>query len=129
MSYIKSNLSKDEKVIKEISLHWWYWFGVVLNFLLVITAPLGLLYLIRGLTLDQAVTNKRVIIKSGWISRKVEEIRLFKIETVEYRQGIFGRILGFGTVKVTGAGLHNTVTTFLVNDPKKVKQFIDDQLD
>jgi uncharacterized membrane protein YdbT with pleckstrin-like domain len=50
------------------------------------------------------VTDKRVIHKTGWISRRTEEINITKVETVEVFQGILGRILGYGTVLIRGTG-------------------------
>jgi uncharacterized membrane protein YdbT with pleckstrin-like domain len=65
-----------------------------------------------------------MILKKGIVSRKTEEMKLKSIETVEIDQGIFGRIFGFGTVKVTGRG----TSDFLfkgVDDPISVKQQIE----
>lgn len=50
------------------------------------------------------VTNKRIIIKTGIISRKTFEMNLNKIETVNVDQSIFGRMFGFGTITVIGTG-------------------------
>jgi uncharacterized membrane protein YdbT with pleckstrin-like domain len=51
-----------------------------------------------------AITNKRVIIKTGLISRKTFEMNHSKIESVNVDQGIVGRILGYGTVRIVGSG-------------------------
>lgn len=51
-----------------------------------------------------AVTDKRVIIKVGWIRRRTLETMLGKVEGVSVEQGIMGRLLGFGTITVTGTG-------------------------
>jgi uncharacterized membrane protein YdbT with pleckstrin-like domain len=51
-----------------------------------------------------AITNKRVIAKTGLIRRHSIEVYLDKIEAVEVSQGIAGRILGYGTIVVTGTG-------------------------
>ena len=41
---------------------------------------------------------------TGLISRRTLEMNLEKVETIKVDQGIFGRILGFGTVTVVGTG-------------------------
>lgn len=64
--------------------------------------PAAISTIIKRYTLEQVITNQRVIQKKGLISRKIEEMRLSKIETVEYSQGVFGRIMGFGSVKISG---------------------------
>jgi uncharacterized membrane protein YdbT with pleckstrin-like domain len=51
-----------------------------------------------------AVTNKRVIIKVGWIQRRTLETMLSKVEAIGVDQTVIGRLLGFGTITVTGTG-------------------------
>ena len=51
-----------------------------------------------------AVTNKRVLIKTGFFSRKTVEIFLSKIESVVVDETMMGKTLGFGTVTVRGTG-------------------------
>ena len=50
------------------------------------------------------ITNKRLIIKTGILSRKTLELNLSKIESVNVNQSIFGRILGYGSIGVIGTG-------------------------
>jgi uncharacterized membrane protein YdbT with pleckstrin-like domain len=50
------------------------------------------------------VTNKRVIAKFGFISRRTVEIKLSKVESMQVEQGILGRIFNFGSLVVAGAG-------------------------
>jgi hypothetical protein len=51
-------------------------------------------------------------------------MKLSSMETVEIRQGVFGRILGFGTVRVTGRGISDVVFDKL-DDPMNVKKAIE----
>jgi hypothetical protein len=48
---------------------------------------------IRHWTSEFAVTDRRVIIKVGLISRQTIEINMSKVESVEVRQGILARLL------------------------------------
>jgi uncharacterized membrane protein YdbT with pleckstrin-like domain len=50
------------------------------------------------------LTDKRIIYKRGFISRTTQEMNITKVETVDVVQGIWGRILGYGTVGVIGTG-------------------------
>lgn len=59
---------------------------------------------INRFTSEFAVTNKRVIVKVGWIRRRTIELLLTKAEAIEVTQGIGGRILGFGTIVIIGTG-------------------------
>ncbi|MGQ0703553.1 MAG: PH domain-containing protein, partial [Gemmatimonadales bacterium] len=76
-----------------------------------LVAPLGLVAAVMLLvafvtyrTSEFAVTDRRVIIKVGWIKRRTLETMLSKVEAVGVDQGLLGRLLGFGTITVTGTG-------------------------
>src|SRR3989338_5513918 len=126
MSYIEESLSAGEKVEGLFRLHWFAWVPMVMWIILGIPT-LGLTWLIvlyeflKLRFLEQGVTNKRVILKRGIISRKTEEMKLASIETVEIDQGIFGRIFGFGTVKITGRGISDLIFHG-IDDPMSVKR-------
>jgi uncharacterized membrane protein YdbT with pleckstrin-like domain len=51
-----------------------------------------------------AVTNKRVILKTGFIQKKTAEMFLNKIESVGVEQSIIGRVFGYGTIIIRGTG-------------------------
>jgi hypothetical protein len=55
-------------------------------------------------TSEFAVTDKRVVIKVGWIRRRTLETMLSKVEGVGVDQSLTGRMLGYGTIEVTGTG-------------------------
>ncbi len=129
MSYIEQSLSTNEKIEHIFQLHWFVWIPVVIWFILGlltmgVTLPIALYLFLRIKFLEQGVTNKRVILKSGIISRKTEEMKLTSIETVEIDQGILGRIFGFGTVKITGRGISNVLLKN-IDDPMSVKRQIE----
>ena len=69
---------------------------------------LGLFQLIRAwivaVNTEIIVTTRRVIYKTGFISRNTVEMNLDKVESVLVRQGILGRMLDFGTVIIRGVG-------------------------
>lgn len=129
MAYIDESLSAGEEVSALFRLHWvtriplaiWLLLGIPT---LGITLVLALYEYLRVRNIEQGVTNKRVIYKTGIISRKSEEMKIGSIETVEIDQGIFGRILGYGNVKVTGRGTSD-VRFRAVQDPMTVKRQIE----
>ncbi len=57
----------------------------------------------RGAT-EMAVTNKRVIVKTGLANRRTLELLLPRIESVVVEEPAMGRVLGYGTVIVRGTG-------------------------
>jgi uncharacterized membrane protein YdbT with pleckstrin-like domain len=129
MSYIEESLSSEEKIEALFRLHWIAWVPMCLWLLLgLVTFGLtwfvALYEFLRLRSTEQGVTNKRVILKRGIVSRRTEEMRITSIETVEIDQGVWGRIFGFGTIKVTGRGLSDVVFRFL-DDPMSAKRRIE----
>lgn len=59
---------------------------------------------VRQFTTEVVITDKRVIHKTGLIARNTQEINVSKVETVEVRQGLAGRLLDYGTVTIKGTG-------------------------
>ena len=53
---------------------------------------------------EMAVTNRRVVIKTGLASRKTIEMLLNKVESIEVSETAVGRTLGYGTVVMIGTG-------------------------
>jgi membrane protein YdbS with pleckstrin-like domain len=56
-------------------------------------------------TTEICLTTDRLILKRGVIARNVEEISIDRIEGVDVRQGILGRMMNFGHVEVRGMGV------------------------
>ena len=121
MGYIEENLMTAEKVIYRTKLHWviFLWTAIFLFFaiigfasgsggvgggFIVLAALTGFFSYISYSTSEFGVTNKRVLVKVGWIRRHSLETLLTKIEGIGVDQGILGRILGYGTIVVTGTG-------------------------
>ena len=50
------------------------------------------------------VTTRRIIYKTGFISRDTVEMNLDKVESILVQQGLIGRALDYGTVIVRGVG-------------------------
>ncbi len=127
MGYIEKNLMAGEKVTYRTNLHWVVFFwsvsfviiaivgfvsisaigvaGVVIGMFFVFLAVLsGVWSYIEYSTSEFAVTNKRVLVKIGWIRRHSIELYLTKVEGIGVNQSILGRIFGYGTIVVTGTG-------------------------
>jgi len=125
-SYVQKNLTSNEEIQHQCKISKWYLSPQIFaGFLFLLSGALfgispesqaaskwlyGIaLYilvwvLIYYFTTELAVTNKRVISKTGFISRKTVEINITKLESVTVDQGIFGRIFKFGSVTASGTG-------------------------
>lgn len=134
MRYVDKMLGANEHVIGFARPTWWssFWVYVWVVIFLIPTYGVSLLFLIptiiRNLTTEFAVTNKRVIVKRGFLRRDADELRVGKVETVKVDQSITGRILGFSSIRVIGTG----GTTLVAKGCAKGNEFrqkIIDQLD
>lgn len=70
----------------------------------VVAAILFAVGLVRRNATVMALTNKRVIVKTGLASRRTLELLLSRIESVVVEEPAMGRILGYGTVIIRGTG-------------------------
>lgn len=88
----------------------------------------ALLVLIALMTTELAVTDRRIVGKTGWISRRTIEVLLPQVESVGVSQGIFGRLLGYGIVQVRGTG--GSASHFpYINDPTGFRRYFAAQAD
>jgi membrane protein YdbS with pleckstrin-like domain len=127
MSYLDDHLLAGERIIYRARLHWTIFalaigvilLGVALAIVLRIYEPgywylgaalagIGLLLAIgpavRYTSSEFAVTDKRVLAKHGFIERESIETLLTKVEAIGVDQGIVGRLLGYGSITITGTG-------------------------
>lgn len=124
-SYVQKQLLNNEEIKYQAKVHWgvfitpcvYLLIGLLISSLLpplvapyiskifYFIAALGFLgaYLNRSST-ELVITNKRVIAKFGFISRRTFEKHLSGLEGLNFRQGIFGRMIGYGTIMVGGVG-------------------------
>jgi len=64
---------------------------------------------------DYVLTNRRVVLEEGVFSRRSMDASLGKINNVEHRQTLWGRLLGYGDVEIdtaseTGASRFNGIS-------------------
>lgn len=82
---------------------WWRGDAATVRVLFVLIAIVtAIASFINFKTSEFGVTNKRVIVKVGFIRRNSLEILLNKVEGIQVNQGILGRILGLGSITVIG---------------------------
>jgi len=108
VGYVKQTLSSGEQVLCTARFHWLYTFSAIWALILLGIIGIGIVIFLRMMitkwTTEIAVTNKRLIYKRGWIARKTDELSPKKIEEINVSQGVVGRILGFGKIRIQGTG-------------------------
>lgn len=119
-----------EKIIYTTKLHWLPLYA--LSILLIPLWGLGLIVMLfrylLGRTAEFGVTDKRVIMKTGILSKHTCELLLRKIESVNIEQGIFGSMFGYGAVTITGTG--GTKEKFEnIADPLKFRKVVNEQIE
>jgi uncharacterized membrane protein YdbT with pleckstrin-like domain len=53
------------------------------------------------------ITDERVLLIEGLISRRVRAVPLSKVTHTDYRRTLSGRLLGYGTISLDSAGTHD----------------------
>ena len=146
MSYIQNNLQAGEEIKYKADIHWYIFvlpavlllLGAFLSsaqtsfiyYIGLLLLLLGLFQLIKRVLLkmgaEYVITNKKVILKSGILSRDALELILSKCEGLRINQSVMGRILGFGSIVVTTGGATNQFN-FIAN-PMKFRNEINAQI-
>jgi uncharacterized membrane protein YdbT with pleckstrin-like domain len=132
MNYVQRVLQPDEMVLHAARLHWFIYLKAILLLILALVcvvlasgsnepglaiplwigaAVLGLIGILSGLvafirqaTTELALTDRRIIFKTGLFKRHTTEMNRSKVETVGVDQSVLGRLLNYGTVTVRGTG-------------------------
>lgn len=53
------------------------------------------------------ITNERILLIEGVVSRRVRAVPLSKVTHTDYRRTLSGRLLGYGTISLDSAGSHD----------------------
>lgn len=131
--YVDNNLISGETVIYRGRTTWWsaFWPIVFSIIFLPFTFGLSLVFIIpsiiRVLTTEIAITDKRVILKTGLISRNIVELRISRVESLNVSQSVWARILRFGTIVVYGAGNQQGKAVGIANALEFRRRFYDAQ--
>ena len=133
MRYVRRVLQPGETVVYDTKLHWVIYIRAILLLVVCVilvaasvatsdnqnlslaleiaAAIFALLALssalrafVRRATTELAVTDHRVIYKTGLLARHTIEMNRDKVESVDVDQTLIGRIFGYGTIIVRGTG-------------------------
>jgi uncharacterized membrane protein YdbT with pleckstrin-like domain len=109
MSYIQKSLGADERIIACAHFHWWYslkaWLALIFLGIFIVGIVIFFHLMIRKWTTEIGVTTYRFVEKTGVFSLKTNEIALPNIEGVRVSQSFWGRILGYGHIRIDGTGV------------------------
>lgn len=108
-SYVEETLVAGETILYEAKTSLWsqLWL-ILLGFIFFFMFGAGIIFwiiaFIKYKTTELSFTNRRVVAKIGLIGRQTIELNINKVESLQVRQGMFGRIFDYGTLVIAGAG-------------------------
>lgn len=109
MGYIEQSLGSGERIVAKARFHWWYTLKAVLALVILGWVIIGIVIffamMIRKWTTELAVTTHRFVEKTGVFTLRTNEIALQNIEGVRVEQSFWGRILGYGHIRIEGTGV------------------------
>ena len=144
MSYIEKSLGDGERIVGIARFHWLYtlraWLALIAPLLLLVGIAVyadetsrtmlligGLVLLLLGFivffsmmirkwTTEIGITSHRFVKKTGFMSLHTDEMALPNIEGVRVSQNLWGRIFGYGRLRIEGTG-DDDVDLPIINDP------------
>ena len=149
MGYVDEILEPGEKVVFKTRLSWTLYvpaivyalialaltffaasaagFGVVVFVVAALAAVAALVSFLRAWfrrwTTEIAVTDRRVVLKRGFIRRHTVEMNMQKVESVDVDQTQLGRLFNYGTVTIKGTG--STLESLrMIDHPLKLRSAI-----
>jgi uncharacterized membrane protein YdbT with pleckstrin-like domain len=127
-SYTAATLQENEQPLHHTAIHWMALSGSIIGAVLtliiilpiamfaawkdfywawlLLVIPLGILgsAIVTVRTSELVITDRRVLIKVGFIQRHTFEMFISKIESVAVFQSMLGRLFNYGTVTIRGTG-------------------------
>ena len=110
MSYTKRSLKPGERIQLLTSVSYWNVIFYLVIGIILMPFTYGISLVIPALSwLDRyfteySVTSAGSLVKRGIIRRRVGRILKVKVESVNLKQSVLGRIFGYGNVVITGTG-------------------------
>jgi len=145
MGYSEQSLGQNEKLIYEAHFHPLYYVAAWVSFVFFVALAIGAIIYTAGITMwfllgvcaaglvvllvrmksiwttEIVVTNHRLVLKRGWLSRSTVELQLKSIEEVNFHQGLLGRIFNFGKIVVHGTGVDDLILPNIASPTDLVK--------
>jgi len=149
MTFIEKNLANNERIVYRAQLHWWIYgksvllliLGIVvfalggkteavkiLGGVLVLISLIGLINAyVRASSSEFAVTNRRIMIKTGVAKRRLIELQLNRSEGLMIDQGIIGRMFNYGVIIIRTGTMEEIFSP--IADPYEFKRQINNAIE
>jgi uncharacterized membrane protein YdbT with pleckstrin-like domain len=149
MAYIEQTLGANERLVAKAHFHWLYYAAAALalavslgiaaflvsngfaSFWAWVATLIGFVAFLSILvpiwTTEIGVTTQRLAFKRGVVQRNIDELQLWAIESVNLKQSLLGRLLGFGRLVAQGTG-DDSITLPIIADPLSFRKAIQDAI-
>jgi uncharacterized membrane protein YdbT with pleckstrin-like domain len=108
-TYIEQSLGQGETLVAKAHFHWSYtlkaWLALIFLFWCIIGIVIFVQMMVRRASTEIGVTTHRFVEKTGLFALHTNEVALPNIEGVKVEQTVFGRILGYGHLRIEGTGV------------------------
>jgi uncharacterized membrane protein YdbT with pleckstrin-like domain len=112
-----------------VTSNWWDGFNILIGVLLLAALGYFAVRYAKWISTNFVLTNDRVIYRFGVIAKRGVEIPLDKVNTVFFNQTIFGRIMGFGSLRIESASETGSDMFTDIRKPSLVQNEIYIQMD
>jgi uncharacterized membrane protein YdbT with pleckstrin-like domain len=100
--------------------------GTAFLVILVVLALTVVIGFVKRVATTYTITDRRLNIKRGIVSKEVQETRLERVQNVNYRQSVYQRLMQIGDVDFdTAAGDDYNFVFYGVADPQQVVHSVD----
>lgn len=142
MGYVSKSSLEEEEILYRVGLHWLVWLASILVTLVLLAVLAALVHYevmpwawagpvilipfawYPFVSLERAVTTRRVVKKVGIFNVATEEMQLPALETVEFERSLLGHIFRYGTIELTGRGVSD-LRLEMCPAPFKVKRAVE----
>lgn len=128
-SYVEKSHSESETILVESKFPWPYhvlaWGSLIFLGVILIGIYIFIRLQVWMNTTEFAVTDRKIIYKSGLFSRETHEIPMTSIDEVTAHQQFWGRLLGFGRLSIWGSG-RGELCSPPIADPIHIRQILSD---
>ena len=76
------------------------------------------------------ITDEKLIINTGFLSKSEEEIRLYRMTDFSVKQSLLQRIFGVGNIRISSSdNLQGEFTIYEIKKPYEVKEMLSDMVE
>lgn len=128
------SLQEGEHLIYVARYHWWYMANAFFN-LICFSWLFGYgIYsfiddMIEKAVTEVAITDRRVIFKRGWLTLRIDQVNIDRVEGSKVFQSALGRLFDFGQVIIRGTGVGEIDLPALIARPNDFRRALDEARD